>query len=63
MNPFNKYSIRSEVMKLINKEIEAEQKSLDAEIKKIDEKAELDKKNAVKVRINKFFVNVTTPAK
>lgn len=42
---FNKKSIRSSVMKVINKRIEEAQKAFDSEIKELDNKLDLDIKN------------------
>ena len=56
---FNKKSIRSSVMKVINKKIEEAQKAFDAEVKELDNKLDLDIKNLKSV-CEKAKVDVET---
>lgn len=56
---FNKKSIRSSVMKVINKRIEEAQKAFDSEVKELDNKLDLDIKNLKSV-CEKAKVDVET---
>lgn len=56
---FNKKSLRSSVMKVINKRIEDEQKAFDSEVKELDNKLDLDIKSLKSV-CEKAKVDVET---
>ena len=52
---FKSYSIRNEVMKVVEKKIERHQKELDTEVEMIDRDAEFLKQNAVPKHVNQIF--------